>query len=215
MRLIVSLCIVALILVACGGTEAPQDSGNPEGENDTTNISDATPEGFGIGDEDESDNSVVIVTPQAQVSGDTVPLPGTLVFDPEYVDENIDAVFDRIIFVRTGGGESSAFYELILMQDGSYELNREIFGQVDVATVASIDNLLDELNFFGINTPMLGAVPDTDKFRYAITVERSGDELTIRAEDGFIPQEFLRLISALMNVVLNANSTALVTTPSA
>ncbi len=212
MRLFISLCILALILVGCGGNDAPQNDTsqevNPEANAGGVS-SDATPIGFGIGSEDETDNSIVLVTPQANRDQDRVPLPGTLAYDNEYIDENMGAVFDRIIFVRTGGGPDSSFYQLNLNQDGSYQLNSETLGQVDSATVINLDNILDDINFFGINTIMLGPAPETDKYRYTITVERGDDELTIRAEDGFTPQPFQKLISALMNVVINSDTTAI------
>jgi hypothetical protein len=198
---------MVLILVACdsgggdNGDAPPADNGATGGvSSDATH----TPEPAGFV---ADDNSMIIVSPQVDLLEVNVPLPGTLVHDSEFVDENMGAVFDRIVFTRTGGGDNAPVYLLKLKQDGTYELNRESLGQVDNATVIHIDDILDEINFFGINTPMQGPGAESAKYRYAITVERGGDELTLRAEDGFIPQEVMPLFGALMGVITNSGST--------
>lgn len=211
MRLMISLLIMALVLVACdsgggdNGDAPPADNGSKGGVSSDATYTPA-PAGFAT-----DDNSMIIVSPQAELLDVNVPLPGTLVHDSEFVDENMGAVFDRIVFTRTGGGDNAPVYLLKLKQDGTYELNRDTLGQVGNATVINIDDILDEINFFGINTPMLGPGGESAKYRYAITVERGGDELTLRAEDGFIPQEVMPLLGALMGVITNSDSTMIET----
>lgn len=211
MRLMVSLLIMAFILVACGGGDSGGNVDAPPSNNISTDgvSSDPTytplPAGFV-----PEDNSFIIVTPQAQLLENAVPLPGTLVHDSEFVDENMGAVFDRVVFVRSGGGDNTPTYLLKLKQDGTYELNKETLGQVDPETITRIDDILDAINFFGITTPMLGTGNDPDKYRYSVTVERSGDEMTLRAEDGFIPQEVMPLFGALMGVITDSDNTMLV-----
>lgn len=207
MRLSVSLLILALILVACGGDAGTNDV---PPTNDDGVSSDPThtplPEGFV-----PEDNSIIIVTPQSQVLENTVPLAGTLVYDSVYEDDNKDAVFDRVIFTRTGGGDGAPKYLLILNQDGTYELNLKTLGQVDAATITDIDDIIDEIDFFAINTVMISSVPNPDKYRYAITVERAGAEMTLNADDNLIPQPIMPLFSSLLNVIADSENTAFAT----
>jgi|GEM_PF-1877406 len=217
MRLIVSLCILSLVLVACGGDADPNGvSSDPV--QDTSGAT-ATPNDFeeqianenSATEEVGADGNVVLVTPQTNVQQGEVPLPGTLAYDDEFESDNPDAVFDRIVFRRYAGGENALRYRIELYQDGTYELNRDILGQVDSEVVTQIDGILKELDFFAINTPMMGPGEDGQNYRYTITVERMGDELTINAEDGFIPQPFMRLIGALMAVIVDSPNTATTT----
>lgn len=200
MRLTVSLIILSLILVACGGEAEPTPSVFSDPTVDPSQI---TPEP--TSDESEiygtEEVSVsVLVTPQANVEQGEVPLPGTLAFDPDASMENFNEMFDRIVFRRYGGGSTAGEFRLELSQDGSYEINNTLTGQVAASVVTNVDTLIRDVNFFAINTPMLGPGGDDTNYRYDITVERAGDVLTIRAEDGFIPQPFQRLIAALVGV---------------
>lgn len=214
MRLAISLLMMTLILAACGGDAAPTSAVSSDPTIDPNSVT-ATPNDFveqqlGTEEVDDGgeDESVVIVTPQAVVEGNDVPLPGTLVHDTEYVDENMGAVFDQIIFSRYGGGDNAPPYRLVINQDGTYDINEEIFGQVDSTTVTQVDDILDEINFFGINTPMLGPGPDAINYRYVLTVYRGDDEMSIRAEDGFTPQPVMRLFGALMGIIVNSDNTS-------
>jgi len=195
---------MALILVACGGDAAPTEA-PPATEGGVSSDATYTPLPAGFVPED---NSFIIVTPQSQVLENTIPLAGTLVYDSEYVDDGADAVFDRVIFTRSGGGEGAPVYFLILNQDGTYELNLKTFGQVDAATVTRIDDIIDEINFFGISTVMVGSVQNPDKYRYAVTVERGGIEMTLNADDGLIPQPITPLFSAFMSLIADSENTA-------
>ena len=215
MRLILSLVILSLMLVACGNEETTGGvSSDP-----TVDASNFTPTPNDFEEQQaaefnateevvDEEGNVIIVTPQAQVLEGMAPLPGTLVHDSEFVDENMGAVFDRIVFVRSGGGESAPTYLLKLKQDGSYELNRETLGQVDSETISRLDTMLDEINFFGISTPMLGPGAESDNYRYTITVERGLDEMTIRAEDGFTPQPVMQLFGVLLGIIADSENTA-------
>jgi len=202
MRLMISLLIMALILVACGNDATPEPTSAVSSDPTHTPV----PDDF---DAEDDDNSIIIVTPQDQTSSITVPLPGTLEYDGEFVDEEMGAVFDRVVFTRSGGGDDSPVYLLKLKQDGSYILNHVTEGQVDAETVTRIDNILDEVNFFGITTPMTSSVPNLDKYKYSITVERGGTSMTLHADDGLIPQPVMPLFSALLGVAANADSTSL------
>jgi hypothetical protein len=215
MRLAISLLMMTLILAACGGDAAPTSAVSSDPTIDPNSVT-ATPNDFveqqlateEVDEGDGEDESVVIVTPQAVVEGNDVPLPGTLVHDSEYVDENMGAVFDQIIFSRYGGGDNAPPYRLVVNQDGTYDINGEIFGQVDPSTVTQVDDILDEINFFGINTPMLGPGPDAINYRYVLTVYRGDDEMSIRAEDGYTPQPVMRLFGALMGIIVNSANTS-------
>jgi hypothetical protein len=210
MRLMISLLIMALILVACG------EDATPEPTQGVSSDATHTPEPEGFQPEGEpttidDDNSFVLVSPQAPISDDVVPLPGTLAYDGGFVDEEMDAVFDRVVFTRSGGGEDSPVYLLKIKQDGTYELNFDTLGQVDASVVTDLDDLLDKINFFGISSPMVSTVPNPDKYRYAVTVERGTTSMTLHAEDGFIPQPVKPLFGSLMAVIVDSNNTAFAT----
>lgn len=217
MRLIVALLLTTLILAACGGDGAPTSAVSSDPTIDPNSVT-ATPNDFveqqmateevDGEDGDGDDESVVIVTPQAVVEENAVPLPGTLVHDSQYVDENMGAVFDQIIFSRYGGGDNAPPVRLVVNQDGTYDINGEITGQVEPETVTRVDDILDEINFFGINTPMLGPGPDAINYRYVLTVYRGDDEMSIRAEDGFTPQPVMRLFGALMGIIADSDNTS-------
>ena len=207
MRLTVSLLIMALILVACGGGAATSEAPPPT-EGGVSSDPTYTPAAQGAPTED---NSIIIVTPQSQVVENSVPSAGTLVYDSEFVDEGSDAVFDRVVFTRSGGGDGAPVYLLIINQDGTYELNFDTKGQIAPETVTRIDDIIDEINFFGISTLMVSSIPNPDKYRYAITVERGGTEMTLNADDGLIPQEITPLFGAFMSVIANSDDTAFTT----
>ncbi len=206
MRLMLSLIILSLILVACGTgdpTATPSVFSDPLP--DASDLT-ATPNDF---EERElaTEEVGVLVTPQTNVEQGQAPLPGTLAFDDSEDDENFNEPFDRVIFRRHGGGPTAVAFRLELYQDGSYEINNEFTGQVDPSVITNVDTLIKELRFFSINTPMLGPGGDDTNYRYDITVERAGDELTINAEDGFIPQPFQRLIATLVSIYIGIADT--------
>lgn len=218
MRLMVSLLIMTFILAACGGEAAPTSAVSSDPTIDPNSVT-ATPNDFveqqleelNATEEVDADGNFVIVTPQSEVRENAVPLPGTLAFDEDFVDENMDAVFTRIVFVRFGGGDDAPAYRLELNQDGTYELSGDIFGQVAGDTITRLDNMLDDINYFAIDTPMMGPGPDAINYRYIITVERGDDALTIRAEDGFTPQAMNRLFGALLGIIADSQNTAFAT----
>jgi len=220
----VSLLMMILILAACGGGDAaPTSEVSSDPTIDASTFTETPPDFIEQRQNElnateeviDEDGNIIIVTPQAIVQDGVVPLPGTLAYDPEFVDENMGAVFDRIVFSRSSAGGTSDPYRLVLFQNGLYDLNKEIVGQVNGSTVTRIDDILDEINFFAINTPMLGPGGESANYRYVITVERGDDQMTIRAEDGFTPQPVMKLIGALVGVIVDSSNTEIATvTPS-
>lgn len=209
MRFVVSLIILMLVLTACGGNDGGNASINTQvpvgpATSDPENSLAAT---YAVTQEVNSEG-VVVVTPQGQGGDFEVPLPGTLVLDNEYVDEGQSLVFDKLAFVRYSGPEGSEVLNFKLNRDGTYTLNDQP-GQISTTIVTSVDDLLDEVGFFAIASPMLGPNIESGNYRYRLTVTRGGDELTINAEDGFTPNDVLRIFSTLMGIIVESQATLL------
>lgn len=144
-----------------------------------------------------TDPAFVVVTrqPTREVFELEVPLPGTLVASSTE-DPEAALIFDMIQVVQFGGPEGAERREVTLLQDGSYTVNG-VNGVTTPQVVADIDAILDELSFFGLQGAMLGPIPDTDDYRYSITVKRGDLERTITMQEGFYPQELDRLLLAV------------------
>lgn len=215
MRFLASLVMIVLLISACtAGEDVPPTSSNVITSDATPDPSQMSPtppdhsENIAAtysATEEVDENGIVIVTPQSQVLENQVALPGTMVYDTEYEDLNPVKDFDRITFVRSGGGQGAESYLLKLYNDGKYTLN-DLEGTVPQATIAGINKILDDINFFAINTPMVGPSTETDNYRYTITVYQGTQELTVRAEDKFAPQEIMQLIGALTAVIIGSGT---------
>ncbi len=189
MRLWILLISLSIAIVACTG-EAPAEGDTPVPQ-DTSNNVEPTP---------DPNDAVAVVTLTPMPEGDAleVPLPQTLVAS-ETEDPNAALVFDQLIFVRYGGPEGTEPINLILQQDGSYTLNDQP-GATTPDRVIQLDDLLDEINFFGMQGTLLGPNTDTEDYRYRITVIRADDERTLQAQDGFYPQELGRIFGQLLAI---------------
>ena len=193
MRSVIALLLISLfVLAACGSGEVANET--PEQNPDSQTVDDPTP------DEESTEEAIVLVTLPASTPEGALPIPepGTLVAS-ETEDPNMGLVFDRIELVRYGGPDGSERIEIVVNQDGSYSRN-EATGTITQDHVTEIDDLIDAMNFFGMQGAMLGPSSETDNYRWSMLVIRSDDERLVQAEDGFYPPEFQQLLAAIMRV---------------
>lgn len=178
----IAILIIAVTACTSGDAPAPQNTA-------TGGATEPTPV--------PTDPSFVVVTrqPTPEVFELPVPAPGTLIASTTE-DPESGLIFDMIQVVQFGGPEGAERREVTLLQDGSYTVNG-VAGVTTAQVVADIDAILDELSFFGLQGSMLGPVPDTDDYRYSITVKRGDLERTITMQEGFYPRELDRLLLAV------------------
>lgn len=184
------LLICALLLAACGGDAGPSETV------DTTGTDTTAPADSGSG---ETAAPFVVVT-LAPPDPDALPVapPGTLVASATE-DPNADLPFDRILLTRYSGPEGAEVIFIELFGDGTYTRNEES-GTISAERVQRINDLIREINFFGMQGTLLGPSAETEDYRYRLTIERGPDDRSLTAQDGFYPREFQRLLAEVMSV---------------
>ncbi len=200
------LVLVMLVLAACGGGGDTDDTGDA-GEGEQTDIpSEGDEIPLDTGEVTPTDNPyIVIVTPRSPEDEFAleVPLPGTLVASATE-DPDAALIFDRIVLTRTGGPTGETL-EIELLSDGTI-IRNGVTGATTYERIIVIDDIIDELNFFGMQGALIGPGGDSEVYRYTIRVYRGDSNRMITAEDGYIPNEFQRLLSTIIttaNVVGN------------
>jgi len=189
-RILILSILMALFTTACGGDEIVVPETNVDVNAEATTEPTAP--------------AVVVVTrspaeelPEGALE---IPLPGTLVAS-ETEDPDIDLVFDRILFIRSGGGEDIPRVEIEILQSGLISINGTPSNTIP-QTIINIDNMIDEINFFGMQGAMLGPSADNDDFRYSLTVQRGDLERTIQSQDGFMPAVYEQLLGEILRLGL-------------
>lgn len=213
---LVFFSLLILVLAACGGggsddpTDVPEDDATPvdidapiEGEDAPTPIpADDVPEV----ELDESfeeaflpeSGPLVLPTRTPSSEGELiVALPGTLVAS-ETEDPFPETRFDYIYFEQTGGVEDLSI-QVEIFADGRIIVN-DFDGTISGETIADLNARLDAVNFFGIQSTFLGPPGPEDSYQYRLMVSQSGIEKMVNAQDGFIPDEVIALLSHFRNL---------------
>jgi hypothetical protein len=126
-----------------------------------------------------------------------LPIPGTIIA-PTTPDPDAGLIFDTILLERTGG---LAGIPLTVEVKSDGTVTRDgVASTISPDQVTFLDNLLDQLNFFGLQGVFTAPGTSADTYHYALTVTRAGASRTIRAEDGFIPSEMVQLLSLLSDL---------------
>ncbi len=135
-------------------------------------------------------------TPVAEGALPVLP-PGTLVVS-ETEDPLAPLLFDYLRFEQRGGPQN---LEIILeiYQDGRVVLNGAD-GFIASAEVEAIDQLLDDLNFFGLQGNYSGPPRSEDEYRYSLFVDVSGRERMIGFREGYIPRQVQRVLSRIRTI---------------
>lgn len=175
-----------LVLAACGG-QTPSDV--------TTN------NGTPVIVENPTTAAFVIVTLSgAEATEDMMAdIPGFGTLEASATeDPNIDLTFSQIDLYVYGGGEAANPITLSLLEDGSFTRN-DTSGTITPERVTAIDDLLDEINFFGLQVNYIGFAASTN-LKYRLIVRRGTQERTIDSEDGYMPTQYTILLGELINV---------------
>lgn len=185
------ILVFVLILAACGGGSKDTPSA------DVPAVGDLGPEAATF--QAQIDAALTDATPIPTVTpaGEgalIVPVPGTLVAS-ETQDPEPRGLFDYVSMTQTGGREDITL--VIQVYSDGRVIRDGVEGRVESALVAEIDNAINTLNFFGMQGAMLGPPGGADTYRYRVIVKRGFQERAIWAQDGFMPNEFIQLLSLI------------------
>jgi hypothetical protein len=192
MRMTVFMTILMLFLGACGGDAAPTSAPTAQTSSDTTA---APTTEVVVPTQPQSGSPVVMERTLVYETGQpTLSAPGTLVAAAT-PDPDIGLIFDLIQFEQTGGitGETIT---IELRGDGTLVRNG-VASTISQDQVVFIDNMLDQMNFFGITGVFTAPGRGADLLYYILTVERAGTSVTLRAQDGLIPPELGQLLTLI------------------
>ncbi|MEZ4670400.1 MAG: hypothetical protein R3E39_21035 [Anaerolineae bacterium] len=190
--------IFALLLAACGGGQAttqapPATVDSSSAATPTSSAPTADPNSGATQPPPPPTNG-----PREYATGEpTLPIAGTLVA-PATEDPDAGKVFDVVYFNRTGGISGQPI-SLVVNKDGSGTLNGNPI-TVTADKVNEIDNMIDQIGFFGLQGVFTAPGTSADVFSYDITVERDGSSRTIKAQDGLIPNQLGQLIGILSQI---------------
>lgn len=191
-QVLVSWMVCGFLLLAACAPEAPAPEPTQAGiEGDLT-----TPEPT-----EESIPPFILVTRESEVipdSGLPVPGRGTLVAS-ETQDPFADVPFDRIYVTRYGGGDNIPAVELEIFADGRY-VRDGVSGLLMPEQVEGLNDLINEINFYGIQGTMLGPSAEDIAYRYSVTVDKGAMTRTINSQDQFMPQEYIVFLAQLLEI---------------
>jgi hypothetical protein len=194
-----NLCVIligAVFLAACGGnTPAPTvDSSSAPTVEATTASAGSTP----IVTETQPPLATIEQQQRAfETDEASLPIPGTLDASTN-PDPEAGLVFDDIQLERTGGIAGQTL-TIEVRGDGTFTRDGAA-GTISPDQVTMIDNLLDQMNFFGLQGVFTAPGTSADVYTYTVTVNRAGSARMIRAQDGLIPPEMIELLSMLSSL---------------
>lgn len=206
------ILMIALLAAACGGRSATTPVPPAQGDNVSPQGQEVPPElGGGITDPSQVQvaptyfNELGTPIPLEQVTPIATPeFPDTLPTAPPVgvlvavVTEDPDAGsgFDYIYFEQTGGPEATSI-TMEVYGDGRLIINGQerTARQQDMEAVAQ---LIDEINFFDVIGTFSGPPTSDETYRYRIGVAQGARQRAISAQEGYIPAEFARLLSAVL-----------------
>ncbi|MBZ0295227.1 MAG: hypothetical protein K8L99_21870 [Anaerolineae bacterium] len=191
---LVFLLSLILILAACDNPTAdtppvdeatPADVAAPTAETNTVDTpADGTPEISAEGTEDP-----------LVAANIALPLPGTIQAPATEEALAPEGRFDSMIFEQTGGPNNTTL-TIEVYGDGRVVRNG-VESTVSETQLMELENMLRELNFFGLQGQFTVPGAGEDIYRYRITVEQDGGSRMINAQDGYTPPELLELFAAV------------------
>jgi hypothetical protein len=206
MRVNLSLILIGLFfLSACGGNAPATTAPTADSSSVTTDSSgtavpatvaglQATPD---LAATQSAEPTLIVQERSFSTDEPPLPIPGTIIA-PITPDPDAGLIFDIILLERTGG---LAGIPLTIEVKGDGTVTRDgVASTISPDQVTFLDNLLDQLNFFGLQGVFTAPGTSADTYHYAVTVERAGSSRTIRAEDGFLPSEMIQLLSLLSDL---------------
>jgi hypothetical protein len=208
-----ALCLLIIMVAACSGDT--DNSPLPTQANNDTTVEATTVEGTPDPTIEAFEEMVdEVLSPPAPNLSPTplipdegelaIPLPGQLVASETEEPEAISGPFTYLSLEQTGG-PSDVDLMIELYDDGRVLRNGEAIGTVSQEAVANIDQIIRDVNFFGMQGALIGPPGTGEEYRYRLYVER-GDEIarTVQAQDGFMPTEVVRLLSSIRGAAENA-----------
>ncbi len=126
-----------------------------------------------------------------------VPLPGTLVASETEEAEPIPD-FQQITLLQQGG-PADINVRVDIFSDGRVIRDGQT-GSVAPGTIAELNQIIRDLNFFGLQGTFLGPTVPEEAYRYRITVISGQTERAINMQDGFMPEEVMRFLGRLRTV---------------
>lgn len=183
-RTILAILLVMLLLLAACQQEQPPAP--------TLDTSLATPAAANAAPTNPPQQPRELVTGQPQMIPGTVSAPAT-------EDPMAGTPFERILFTRSGGVVGQTLTVEIL-GDGTVTRNGET-SQISPEQVQQITDVLDQLDFFGLQGVFTAPGTGADIYQYSITVDRAdGSSRTIKAQDGLTPQQMMALFTVLAEI---------------
>lgn len=134
-----------------------------------------------------------------------VPLPGTLVASETEEAQPNPGPFDRITFLQTGG-TNDIIISFEITSDGIVERDGQT-ASVSPDVIQRLDQMIDDLNFMGLQGTFMGPAPNDDVYQYRIAVIDGDSSRAVWSQDGFMPdqyREFLGLIRTVGDSVITA-----------
>ncbi len=129
------------------------------------------------------------------------PAVGTIQSPPATEDVDVGLIFDEIYFTQTGGrGDIPLVIRIfsdgrVLRDDQPYQITQE--------EVRAIDDILDEIDYFGMQGTFTSSGGNPNAYTYELSIARGDDTRNIVAEDGLIPPELMELFSLLLEAGLS------------
>lgn len=208
------IIMIALLVSACGGRSAATPIPSAQGDDVSPQGQEVPPELGGGGadstqvqaaptyfNEEGTPIPLAEVTPmatQGEVLSSTLPTAPPVGVLVAVVTEDPDAGsgFDYIYFEQSGGAENVSI-TMEVYGDGRLTINGEeqTARPQDMELVAQ---LIDEINFFDVIATFSGPPTTDEAYRYRIGIAQGARQRSISAQEGYIPAEFARLLSAVL-----------------
>lgn len=125
----------------------------------------------------------------------TMPPPGTPVTAAVTQDPLAGASFDSIIFEQTGGITQTT---LTVEVYGDGRVVRDgVTSTISAEQLNAINQALQAANIFGLQGQFVMPGVNEDAYYFTITVDIAGAGRTIRAQDGYTPDELMDLFNTI------------------
>jgi hypothetical protein len=199
------LLLTVMLLAACNGGGATSTPVPPTAESasvDATTAPEITASPVGTTPDFNATASAEPTREQSaqrvfETGEPTQLIPGTIVA-ASTPDLNAGLVFDSILLERTGGLAGIPL-TIEVKSDGTVTRDGTA-STISPDQVTLIDNILDQLNFFGLQGVFEAPGTSADVYQYSVTVTRAGSSRTVRADDGFLPPELQQLLLILTDI---------------
>ncbi len=200
------LLMTSFVLTACGGSSDDDDT--PNTDNGEVVSQDVTAE-VNLDEDDTTSDDDDVPPPQGtpRATADFVAPPigvlgGAATEDPEPgAPEPLGTGFTYLFFEQIGGVNDMTLL-IELYSDGRLSADGEQLPNAPQDAIQQISQLIDAVDFFGMQATFIGPPRGDDDFRYRMgVIQDGGRERMIQARDGYIPQEIINLFSSVRSLV--------------